>query len=81
MHNLFSLSMKIGLIVLRTQPVVEKATVTWLSQALNSQGQNFVTVGVRPSECYASVLCTKTTAILWKTVIVLTGFYLTCVTW
>ena len=67
---------------MRTQPVAEKTTMTWLSQALNSQGQNFVTVGIRPYEFNASVLCRKTTAILWKTAIVLTlRFYFICVKW
>lgn len=65
-----------------SQPMAEKTTVTQLSQALNSQGQNFVTVGISSSECYASFLCTKTTAILWKTIIVLIlSFYIICVKW
>lgn len=37
---------------------------------------------IRPSECHASILCAKTTAILWKTVIVLIlGFYFICGKW
>lgn len=59
--------------------MAEKATMTQLSQALNSQGRNFVTVDVSPGECYASVLYTKTTAILWETIIVfIVGFCFIC---
>lgn len=54
-------------------PAAEETTMTWISQALNSQGQHFVTLGLGLRECYSSVLCTKTTATLWEITNVLVG--------
>lgn len=58
---------------MRSGPAAEEATMTWISQVLNSQGQHFATLGLGLTECYSSVLCIKTTATLWEITSVLVG--------
>lgn len=71
--RLFVSSMKIRLIVLENGAAAEETAMTWISQALHSPGQHFVTFVMGLREHYSSVFCTKTTAILWKITSVLLG--------